>query len=311
MSTGQDVNGPGARIELRTLEGGLAPIESPVAQEIDLTLRVQSERRHRDIRLPGAGAVHGLRVRDAREPADGERRVAAAGQGPQPGDGAALVVAGEEAAQVAHDQVVAAVLVEIHDRHVIRIRDLRDGDRSRLRLIGTRLEHDALAHVAGEQVEPAVAVEIDEADVGHRGLRSERVLEPDRAPPEAEGTVVRRRPDGKRRQGGRRGRFVVRGDRLVLIRERDLGRGAGSLRRPLAGHDRRHLLDLGPPGRAREDVGVGHLVAGEAEGLGQGLALGRGLGRRCGRPQGWQTGRKARAEDDDSRERQPDGESSP
>src|SRR4029079_14417897 len=54
---GHDVNGSRARIELRALEGGLAPIERPVAQEVDLALRMQAERGHRDIRLPGAGAA--------------------------------------------------------------------------------------------------------------------------------------------------------------------------------------------------------------------------------------------------------------
>ena len=52
---------------------------------------------------------------------------------------------------------------------MIRIRDLRDGHRSRLRMVRLRLEHDALAHVAGEQLEPAVPVEIGEADVATAG----------------------------------------------------------------------------------------------------------------------------------------------
>src|SRR4029078_4307320 len=119
-------------------------------------LRTQAHAAPRDGRLPPPRAAHGPPVRDAREAANREGRVTAPGQGPQPGHGAALVVAGEEAAQVAHDQVVPAVLVEVHDRQVIRIRDLRDGDGSRLRLVRPRLEHDALAHVTGEEIETAV-----------------------------------------------------------------------------------------------------------------------------------------------------------
>ena len=175
-----------------------------------------------------------------------------------------------------------AVLVEVHDRDVIRIRDLRDGHRSRLRMVRPRLEHDALAHVAGQELEAAVAVEIGEADVRHRRLGRERVLERDRPPHEPQGPVVRSRPHRKGRQRGRRGRFVIGDDGLVLFGQRHRGRGAASLRRPFAGHDRRHLLDLGPPGRARQDVRVRHLVAGDAEGLGQAWPFvggGRGRGR--------------------------------
>ena len=114
----------------------------------------------------------------------------------QPHDRALLVVLGQEVADVGDEQVLAAVRVEVHHRGAGGVRDLRDLAQLPGPPEGIAEQDEAVAHVAGHDLLPPVAVEVEELRARHDGhrRRAGRAQEP---PLEAA------RPPGRARARGR------------------------------------------------------------------------------------------------------------
>ena len=169
----------------------------------------------------------------------------------QPHDAALLVVGRQVLAEVGHDQVLLPVLVEVDHLRVGGVREDRDLLEPGLPLPGVAEEHGPAPHVAGHDLELAVAVEVEEADVrddGQRGVarRAQRVLD------EAQPAVVVG-PQGRQRQHHGRVRLEVADDlvEVLLPQEALLAR-----RHARAGHaPLGHLLDAEAPHAARHVLG--------------------------------------------------------
>ena len=156
------------------------------------------------------------------------------------------------------------------------IRQLRDLDDLRLCVVGPERHHRPVAHVARDDLERPVAVQIDEPDVGNRrggrGLRRrDETLAEDDLP-------VERRPLLRRRQL-LRARATRRSGRWPASRAAG-GPSARPCRRPgrlgLVVLDEQHPRDLVAPDGAREHIGRGHLVTGRRTGCGRRPRPGQG-----------------------------------
>jgi hypothetical protein len=88
---------------------------------------VEAEGGDHEVEVAVAVEVGRLEVHRARQPLGKDVLVEPAGCGlSQPHDRALLVVLGQEVADIGDQQVQPAVLVEVHDRGVGGVRDLRD-----------------------------------------------------------------------------------------------------------------------------------------------------------------------------------------
>ena len=145
------------------------------------------------------------------------------------------------------------------------MRDLGDGERPAVDLVGVRDHDDSLPHVAGQDLRAPVAVEVGDLHVRHRRLLRDGVLERDRASHEPDRAVAGRRPRLERRQGQRGRALVILEDGLIVRGERRRRRASRApLRDRRSRGDHRHLRDLAAPGGARQDVRRGELMAGRA-----------------------------------------------
>ena len=223
---------------------------------------MEAEGRDEQVEVAVTVHVDGLDVGHARELLDEHALLPlAVGRLPQPHDRALAVVLGHEVADVRHEEVGAAVAVEVHGRGAHRVRHLRD--LAQLAGVAARVadEDEPVAHVAGHDLGPAVAVEVGEAHAGDDRHRR-RAGRAHRPPLEALSRGLRWRPRLRRRQGLGRARLEVAHERLeVALRQR--------ARPPLGDADAAeaeapHVLQPLPPLRARQVGGRGRHVADRA-----------------------------------------------
>ncbi len=128
-----------------------------------------AERADEQIEIAVAVEVRGFDIGDPRQPANPEGRVASVAQSAQPDDRALVVIARQELAEIGDEQIGDAVLVEIDGRGARGIRHARDEREPGVAIVGAAEEHHPVSHVAHDELEPTVAVEIGELDVGHDG----------------------------------------------------------------------------------------------------------------------------------------------
>jgi hypothetical protein len=81
------------------------------------------------------------------------------------------VIPRQELAEVGDEQIGDTVLVEIDGGGARGIRHASDEREPGVAIVGAAEEHHPVSHVAHDELEPTVAVEIDELDVGHDGRR--------------------------------------------------------------------------------------------------------------------------------------------
>ena len=164
------------------------------------------------------------------------------------------MVAWKELAEIGDEEILQAIAVEVHGRHVIGMREARQ-DRQLARS-GDRqgAEQESLRHFGRQQVEPPVAVEIHEAHVRHCGRR--RDLRHGQLPvDELDRRLGRVGPRLRRRQVIRRV-AEVEGERLLqVVGQRDLAHLlARDLRLRLLLADELHPQELVAPTALRQDV---------------------------------------------------------
>ena len=122
-----------------------------------------------------------------------EHAVAAVFHPPEPCDPALLMVAGQERPEVGDQQVVAPVLVQVEHRRMRGVRDVGDDvQQPGRRIRGPSDHHVSVAHLGGDDLELAVAIDIGEAHVGDR-RRLRRAFRRKRPPREDD---LRRGVDG-------------------------------------------------------------------------------------------------------------------
>ena len=80
----------------------------------------------------------------------------------------------QELAEIADEEVLDAVAVEVGHCDVRRVVQLREDIEGGVRRVRPAEQHHPVAHVGREQLQPAVAVEVDEPDVCHRRIRRRR-----------------------------------------------------------------------------------------------------------------------------------------
>ncbi len=238
---------------MRDVAGG-APAEA-ADQHVEIAVAVEVG----GAGVGGAGQPLGQRRRD-------ERAVGAAAQ---PVDRAVGVVGRLERAEVGDEEVATPVLVEIDGLDVRRVAQARDRPQGML-VPGQAQQDRSGAHLAGQDVEPLVAVDVVEPDVGDGdGAGRRRAL--DRPGLERDGHPARRRPGLRFGQPlGRPGIVVAPQPQPVRRQRQEAGRPG---RLGDAFLDQHHADDLVAPRRARQDVGRRDLVAGGAASLD--LVLGR------------------------------------
>ena len=178
--------------------------------------------------------VSRLDVGDPREACQLEHAVAAVLHPPEPRDAAVLVVAWQERPEVGDQQVVASVLVQVEQGRVRRVRDVGDDvQQPGLRVRRPSDHHVAVAHLGGDDLELAVAVDVGETHVGHR-RRLRRPL--GREGPSHENDLRRGVDGGPRFRRGKRFRRVcgVEAQHALHVR-RQHDHAAQRARRALAG----------------------------------------------------------------------------
>ena len=113
--------------------------------------------------------VSGFDIGDARPSVEPEGAELAVGESAQPDDRALVVIGREELAEIADEQILDAVLVDIGEGDVSRVRNA--GDVRQRRTVSGRAarEHEAEAHVGREQTELLVTAEMHQLHVRHRG----------------------------------------------------------------------------------------------------------------------------------------------
>ena len=257
---GNDVNAAGARIDRVRDEVGLRRIRRAVLQDGDLTRRAPAERGDRQVGLPVAVEVRGFDVGDARPPVEPERREFAVAQPAQPDHRALLVIAGKEGPEVGDEQIGDAVLVQIRERDVGGVRDAGEDRQAAARFVRVAHEDHALAHVGAKDVEPPVAVDIDQVDVRDGG-RVRHVRHRQRLPHELDGRLGGIRPGLRRGEPLGRARHVVRERLLHVGRKPDRAEGiVGDRRQPILA-DEHHPNDFVAPRGPWKDVGWWKRVA--------------------------------------------------
>ena len=232
----------------------------------DLPGLAPAERGDREIGLAVAVEVRRFDVGDARPAVEPERAELALRQAAHPDHGALGVIGREELAHFGDEQILHAVLVDVGERDVSRMRNARDLRESPARRPWIAAEDEPLAHVGAEHVELPVAVEVDEPHVrhrrsaGHSGDGHRPARERQRRP----GGL---RPGVRRGQTLRRVAHVERQHLLHVVRQLhvaidDAGRAEG---RRASFTDEHHPDELVAPVVARQDVGRGIRVAGPAD----------------------------------------------
>ena len=125
-----DVDAAGPRIDRVLRERRLGGIRRAVLHDGDLPGLAPAERRDGEIVPAVAVEVRGFDVGDARPAVQPEGAELAVAEPAQPDDRALVVIRREELAEIADEQVLYAVLVDVGEGDVRRMRNARD-DRQR------------------------------------------------------------------------------------------------------------------------------------------------------------------------------------
>jgi hypothetical protein len=213
-----------------------------------------AESRDQDVERAVSVEVARFHVGDARPPVEGQRVVFQRAPATQQHDRALVVIGRQELTEIGHEEVASAVLVEIDHRDVRRVRQFGEGRHRRVTCVRPADGDETGSHVRRQELEPAVAIHIGEANVGDRRCRRGARR---RQTARGEGHAIGRGPFGGRRQSIRRMRLEIAKRALEIRRQgNEARRGACRSRRlrPMVANGR-HSRDFVPPGRARKHVG--------------------------------------------------------
>jgi hypothetical protein len=115
---GNDVNSAGARVDRVVRERRLGRVCRPVLQDRDVPGLAPSEGRDREVVLAVSVEIRGFDVRHPGPAVEPRRAELAAAEPAQPDHGPFVVIGGEELAQIADEEVLDAVAVDVGDRDV-------------------------------------------------------------------------------------------------------------------------------------------------------------------------------------------------
>ena len=165
---GNELDAAGARVDRVGDERRLRRVAGAILEHGDLPGLAPPERGDREIRLAIPVEVRRIDAGDTRPAVEPERAVFALRQATHPDHGALGVIGREELPHLRDEEILHAVLVDVGERDVSRMGNARDLRESPARRTWIAAEDEPLAHVGAEDVELTVAVQVDEAHVGHR-----------------------------------------------------------------------------------------------------------------------------------------------
>ena len=210
---------------------------------------------HQDVQLSVPIEIGGAHVGDSWKPAVRMRLVLTALEAPQPYGGPFFFISRQELAEIGNQQIAQAISVEIDGLRVCGMRHFRNHRELAAGVSRVAAQHQTMPHVRRDDLQRAVAVEIEQADVGNR----RRAFEVERrhdALHELRPLGVRFRPGSGKRKPYRRTRHVERQRALHILRKDDLARQCSAcgerFRLPFA--EQRHPRDGIGPGTAGQDV---------------------------------------------------------
>ena len=167
MSVGIARTAPGRGSIVTRCKRRPAPVGRAILENLHVAGLSITECADHQIQVAVAVEVRGLDVGDAWQAANRRGRESARSQSPQPDDRAFVVIARQELAEVGHQQILDPVAIEIDGLAAGRIRQLRNRREAGRWIVGAAQKHHAVPHVAHDQLQPRVAVQIHQFDVGH------------------------------------------------------------------------------------------------------------------------------------------------
>ena len=148
-------------------EFGFGPVRRPIFQIDDVANESPTKRGHDEIHLAVAVEIRRLNIRHSpqavqqRDGSESSIRPAT-----KPHDFTDFIIGRAEASQIGNDQVLDPVSVQVHDFGMAGVRQFRQDFPGRILFIGLEGQDLARAHIAHEQVQLLIVVEMDQVDVG-------------------------------------------------------------------------------------------------------------------------------------------------
>ena len=168
------VDGARARIERPALEGRRRAVRRSPLEQQQASCLSPPECRDDEIEIAIAIEVLRFDIRDARQ-AGSHRRVeewTERALAAQPDGGPERVIGRQEAAQIGDEKVLDAVAIEIGHRGVRRVRHARETREAVVLHVWTMGEDETVAHVRDDELQAAVAGDVQQRHVRHAWRRS-------------------------------------------------------------------------------------------------------------------------------------------
>ncbi|OLC53222.1 MAG: hypothetical protein AUH92_06445 [Acidobacteria bacterium 13_1_40CM_4_69_4] len=157
------------RIDRVADEDRVLPLPGPVLQQEHAAHLAPAELGHHEIEVAVAVEIGGLDVGHAPEAfLQDILAEARAAETTKPDDAAPRVVARRGGPQISDQQIAPPVPVEIDDFCVRGVRHLGEDVQGGVVAVGVPDQHQAVEHVADDQLQPGVVDQVDQTDVRHR-----------------------------------------------------------------------------------------------------------------------------------------------